>query len=487
MISSFDSVAYFTINQAAESHNRAEMKRWLSTLNGCRIVVPVGNGFGEIAASITSALALRQFGYQGNIEFVYNERLGIERKVRLLTSDRASEIKPFSLLFRHSDSWGSGPDLTPVDLAIIPSGDCLSALNMEDCGRWNSVSVLTTRPTGWPLGKESIRVIGQRELYLDKYRESSAGALYAVPNVSPHMQTLIDEALNNQLLSLEQANFLRKVLELKQSGTIRLQFIYGLFDKDVPTEPGRGVHDELRAIIDTVETAFSPLDKPIVIVALQNLSSERQQKLTALTDTLLPQTHLFCISDLPPKLFETLLCEGGTLPPVVEGANNTALLEASGKPYLHGKRPLSRPPERKGNERFQAMQELHLNACKFLEGEDTEKLFAATVDFLKIPEDEKHTYFVERKAKYEAEMYDKLFTGLWNIKRFAFPPAEKRFQALFDDVLRYMKKTSLKTNLFPLLKRLCPLIDNDSKQLQYDNLVKTIEAGNWHVDYFGSN
>ncbi|MBU2546105.1 MAG: hypothetical protein ABIH77_05005 [Pseudomonadota bacterium] len=372
-------------------------------INIIRIVVRDGGGLGNEAAAITVINRLRDLGYQNRIELVYED---IEANIKKYPETLGKLLKGF-------DPFGSNyqelPDNIAVrgldfenelhDLEFAPICICgASDRPIFSCDyiKYHAGCIVSLQPTAF-------NTCSKRSIYLPDSENPSTlafnGVLFA-------RNTVMDDKA-----PIDSADrFFKTLLLRSERKDIYFQSVYGLAPE---VYSKRNTYEglwpvltgfsnpviEMFVVAEAVLNAQESYKKPTVILVhspleddcfdrlkrilpqLKNHSSnpiqliydgDTEQALETMNSLKNNEILIYATGQLEKALFERLMLSSN-LPPIAEGANTTTMLEAYGRPYLHGGRcehsaveKLSEDTLSKNNISSE-LQALHTNANARLE------------------------------------------------------------------------------------------------------------------------
>ncbi len=360
----------------------ADLAAFINQQSVIRVAVRGGGGFGHQAAAVTLMQRLRELGYKGHFHVVVPYWSTCSDHIGLNLAELFPGYDP-----RNRDSQDIGAvtvvrydisqdvlDFPPVGLTISPADD-FDVLSERDFIKFNSACYLSMQPTGWryPTVWATDVMSQNRE---NPIAENTV--LFSEKKVRPSMESLPDSMMN----------FLGKIALLKERGGLT-QSVYGFnfeesknsmycpssclaSDFDDFSTSQRYVKTgwvnpnvELTRLIQGACEAQKVLNKPITLLfhspaeVISSAFSESPeiQRLQASGKKIVffngidkdPNSELdqydgntiivWYTGPLPRDVFRQMLFDSD-LPPVVEGANSTGLMEAS-RGYLHGGRAKS--------------------------------------------------------------------------------------------------------------------------------------------------
>jgi hypothetical protein len=367
-------------------------------LPNLRIVVNNGAGMGNQAAAINLVKKFRSLKYTGDIELVYicdSDGWMHKRLHHLLPNDPKISVKVMQASNRDHQTM---QEVSYVPLCFTVSAEQgLEGNDFVSPEVWNCDVFINLK----------LHNFSERSVVPSQLKVFGSDARIALP-----AGVLLDDEhfpvpAESVYPSLgEDKDFLQALLQKSKAQDTLFQSVYGLFasyDNNGEFQPSRFCNPvvELSYLINALFIVQKKVSKPIVILIhsplswftlkeihelLRNvahvkfiglasaLNSGRDKtfinkaSLDVLT-TLQPNEILVCyVSWLQQDLFNSLIL-ASNLPPVVEGANCSAYLEAFGRPYLHGGSSKCTWIEELSNIPFQELQKLHINASKVLEGD----------------------------------------------------------------------------------------------------------------------
>ena len=176
-----------TINDVAiNAGNIQSVKKYLERCKSIRIFVNQGAGLGNQVAAITTINRLKELGYRGLFELVYDGREGIaDRLSTLLPGFNSSKQSPQFLEGNIQtrfvkDMTESSNDFDPTDLVVNVADDFGFSRSSEEVAlKWKSSAVLFVNPTDFfsSGGFNKFYVLGQAREHFPEYKKTTA-ALY---------------------------------------------------------------------------------------------------------------------------------------------------------------------------------------------------------------------------------------------------------------------------------------------------------------------
>lgn len=381
-----------------------------------RIPVMPGSGSGHQCAALKTMKELRRLGFEGVFDIQCDDRIGqilfdadtgiryvnhepiVSRQLISMIPDFKS-VKSDSDGIKIVDGFGavkisslpsdyrnkSDLVLPEVDLAVCAADDW-SCPHEEKKAKFGALVYIGLQPTDWPLGSCFITYQdGVVTRLPDAFTmRLSSNASYQLPNMDSIKLSYTEDL----------------VVEVVDSDKVNSQLVYGLYpDMIYDVEASSDECDDLiesgylnpvivmQRIIDAHLTLSQTTGKPSILLLPQKIalnqefiqeiknynSAIRFVNMTDIYDMNLRsykagQVVIAYIGAIQQPVFDYLLCQGTTLPPIIEGCNSIETCELVGKPYIHGsyKNQSLKQYEVEAIE----IQELHTKACRCLEQGD---------------------------------------------------------------------------------------------------------------------
>ena len=379
----------------------------ISEMSLIRVVVNTGRGFGHQRAAITLMQKVREMGFKGTFDIQCDDRIGANLRSTetgemyrneepLVSRQLISMIPGFEL--SESDSKGvkmvaglgevrisSLPNnyekinliLPKADLAVCAADDKVNNYPIETKAKiFNASSYVGLEPTDWYQG--SCFVVDQDGVVTrlppaSEMRLSSAAA-YQQPDIT-HIQTSVVE---------------ERILGITSDARINSQLVYGLYPditidlmSQKKKESGHlNEKQEMQRIVEANIALSEKTGKPAIIILPQeielgddfmgmakggnsnihfvNLTTDLDISGYKAGDVVIAHT-----GHLQQAVFDHLMLQGTTLPPVIEGCNSRELCESAGRPFIHGSKKYEHLKQY--DVRLGDKQKLHTDASLCLE------------------------------------------------------------------------------------------------------------------------
>lgn len=373
-----------------------------------RVVVNTGRGFGHQRSAITLMQKLREIGFNGTFDIQCNDKLGaslfnsktgemyineealVSRKLKRMIPEFTTK-STFGDESRICNNLGrltisslppgySSTDCFPLpkaDLAVC-AGDDSCDFNLDKMAkRFNSGSYVGLQPTDWHLG--SCFVVDQD------------GVVKELPSATTMRLSSMAENQLPDISSLHLSGTEGRVIEISRDENINSQLIYGLYpsmtyniEKQRMSESGNlDEAIQMQRIVQANLELSEKSGKPCILLLPQSIALE--SRLLSLLHS--PNLNIhpidltkndFDISKykagdvivaytghLQQAVFDYLMLQGTTLPPVIEGCNSRETCESAGRPFIHGS--AKRDPLLEYSVNQSDKQNLHLQASLCLE------------------------------------------------------------------------------------------------------------------------
>ncbi|KTD72720.1 hypothetical protein [Legionella tucsonensis] len=373
--------SYKDTQEFVESYLKATKKaqKPLNEMTLIRVVVNTGRGFGHQRASITLMQKLREMGFKGIFDIQCDDRLGatlmntktrkiyrneeplVSRQligmisrfesanpnregVRIVTGLGAVKISSLPHDYTSRDNL----ELPEVDLAVCAAED--KSIQEEDkkTKMFNAASYIGLEPTDWHQG--SCFVTDQDGIVTELPPASAMRLSSAAASQLPDISSIT-------LSAIEQ-----RIIDITSNTGINSQLVYGLYpEKHYSTESG-GIKEtgnldevtEMQRIVDANLLLSQKTGQPSILLLPQKIALDADFigivkgkndniHLVDLTkddldigvfkagDVVVAHTGL-----LQQTVFDHLMLQGTTLPPVIEGCNSRESCESFGRPFIHG-------------------------------------------------------------------------------------------------------------------------------------------------------
>lgn len=325
---------------------REEAKRYLETLQCVRIGFVEGINFGNIMSGLALVRSLQELGYSGRITFVCSDSV----RAKIIQLQPALQ----EMAFERNDEFSVGADYAPPEviadntLSFMANGDFLddAETNPQLLNYLQANICVIMNPYGWKHG--NTRRVLRRTSPNDEVEETlmepelNAEALYVRSLESPKdLSKFITDQLGPE--NQEKKEGLLALVGAAKSSRIFLQPVYGLHTLDetglVNAEAtlSEGVHRSKASQKPTILLMLNkaridyvpPYAQPWLFrgnIAQQGIQ-QQIEKLKAGEILILD-----CLG-LPDAIF-TQVFKLASLPPLIEGANTSNLVQLIGKPWM---------------------------------------------------------------------------------------------------------------------------------------------------------
>ena len=343
-----------------------------------RVIVNTGRGFGHQRAAITLMQKLREMGFKGIFDIQCDDRLGADlmnTKTRamyrngepLVSRQLISMIPGFESVESNSDGVkvvnglgavkisslphdyrSSDPRLPEADLAVCAAEDS-DILNEDKKAKiFNATSYIGLEPTDWHQGScfvTDLDGVVTRLPGASTMRLSSVAA-YQLPDIS-----------SMPLSATEQ-----RIIDITGNTEINSQLVYGLYPEMHYDIESGGMKEsgnldeatEMQRIVEANLLLSQKTGKPSILLLPQTIALDetfirkvkgRNGKIHVVDltkgdldlgtykagDVIVAHT-----GRLQQTVFDYLMLQGTTLPPVIEGCNSREACESAGKAFIHG-------------------------------------------------------------------------------------------------------------------------------------------------------
>lgn len=325
---------------------RREAKRYLETLQCVRIGFVEGINFGNIMSGLALVRSLQELGYPGRITFVCSDSV----RAKIIQLQPALQ----EMAFERNDEFSVEADYAPPEaiadntLSFMANGDFLddARTNPQLLNYLQANICVIMNPYGWKPG--NTRKVLRRTSPNDEVEETlmepelNAEALYVRSLESPKdLSKFITDQLGPE--NQEKKEGLLALVEAAKANRIFLQPVYGLHTLDetglVNAEAtlSEGVHQSKASQKPTILFMLNkaridyvpPYAQPWLFrgnIAQQGIQ-QQIEKLKAGEILILD-----CLG-LPDAIF-TQVFKLASLPPLIEGANTSNLVQLIGKPWM---------------------------------------------------------------------------------------------------------------------------------------------------------
>lgn len=373
--------SYKDTKEFLESYLKATRKtqKPLSEMACIRVLVNTGRGFGHQRASITLMQKLREMGFKGTFDIQCDDRLGATLKntkngkiyrneeplvsreligmisgfesaspnregVRIVTGLGA--VKMSSL--PHDYTSRDNLELPEVDLAVCAAEDKNIQKEDREIKIFNAASYIGLEPTDWHQG--SCFVTDRDGIVTELPPASTMRLSSAAASQLPEISSIT--------LSVTE----QRIIDITSNAGINSQLVYGLYpEKHYSTESG-GIKEtgnldevtEMQRIVDANLLLSQKTGKPSILLLPQKIALDADfiGKIKGRNDNIhlvdLTKDHLdigvYKAGDvvvahtglLQQTVFDHLMLQRTTLPPVIEGCNSREACESFGRPFIHG-------------------------------------------------------------------------------------------------------------------------------------------------------
>jgi hypothetical protein len=381
-----------------------------SKLERIRVIMINYGGVGNISATYTAAKKIRELGYKGIIECVFNSA----KYLSLLSTIHPEFVDPKA----HQLEVVLHPqDTTQLNLPYCP----LTLIGADDSGpntyanliQYNTGCFIQLNPYNWRPNRSVLSLVTQTQWHLPEENV----CIFAQP---------VENSFSGDWASL---------FKLQDKGQLLIQSIYGLNNYQFKPDGFSTNFISPLLVLSRMIKALRALenDKNIVIL-LHN--SIQEHYLTSLDDVVIcddlqkainiheqtlhqKKIILVSVGRVEQSLFRKIQ-DSCLLPPMGEGANAMTQLELSGKPFLHGGGALTFkngpiPLAVELTSPVSKIQKVYLSACAILRKKTTKFILNDLTDFLRacIEKDKDLiNYFLLRKQHMESNSVDLVALGL---------------------------------------------------------------------------
>lgn len=408
------------------SNYLSESKRYTSIgeIECIRVVVRSGRGFGHQRAAITLMQKLRELGFKGTFDIQCENMLirskliemipGLESSAPLIEGiNMLSELGAIKLSSL-PDDYEKNPNfsLLPVDLAVC-AGDDLTLLTQRKARElFNAQSYMGLEPTDWHQGH--CFVADQDGILMELL---SASEMRLSSRASYQQQ---------DVASVQKSQTEKRILDIVRNKNINSQLVYGLYPKLIEDLENGGIKQtgnldeaiEMQRIVDANLALGKKTCKPVILLLPQDIALDhsfirkvvRGNNKVVFVDLTKTSLNLKKYTDgqvivaftghLQQAVFDHLMLQGTTLPPVIEGCNSKELCESAGRPFIHGSG--QHDGLRQYSVSSHGKQELHTKASLCLERGSPEylpQLIQYMEESLK-SDDELRSYHAERRLQF---------------------------------------------------------------------------------------
>ena len=345
-----------------------------------RVVVDSGRGFGHQRAAITLMQKLREMGFNGTFDIQCDDRLDVNlmdfKSERMyinreplvsrqligmipgLESSRPTRegvrnvaglgaVKISSLPHDYAKRGNIG--LLIADLAVCAAEDIILQKD-EKAKTFNAVSYIGLEPTDWHYS--SCFVTDQdgvvTKLPPASTMRLSSAAAYQLPDIS----------------SITLSTTEQRIIDITSNADINSQLVYGLYPEISYDSDSGGMKEndnldeatEMQRIVEANLLLSQKAGKPSILLLPQTIAldadfirkvrgSNGHIHFVDLTKSGLDigaynagDVIVTYTGHLQQTVFDHLMLQGTTLPPVIEGCNSRETCESIGRPFIHGSR-----------------------------------------------------------------------------------------------------------------------------------------------------
>ena len=344
-----------------------------------RVVVNTGGGFGHQRAAITLMQKLREMGFRGTFDIKCDDRLDAElfnskygkmytnkeplvsgRLIDMLPGLESSKtkvggvrvvkglgaVKISSLPYNYSRR--GDLELSEADLAVCAADDSILAVENTNAKTFNARSYIGLQPTDWHKGfcfvTDQDGVVTR--LFPASTMRLSSLAASQLPDIS------------SVLLSATE----QRVLSITSGSEFNSQLVYGLHPAWAFSIETRSVKEtanlneatEMQRIVEANFLLSKKTGKPSLLLLPQKVAlkydfiwvvkgeAENVHFINLTRDDV--DMAVYNAGDvvvaytgcLQQTVFDHLMLQGTTLPPVIEGCNARETCESAGRPFIHG-------------------------------------------------------------------------------------------------------------------------------------------------------
>ena len=344
-----------------------------------RVVVNTGRGFGHQRAAITLMQKLREMGFKGTFDIQCDDRLGaclrytktgriyingeplVSRQligmipgfessrptrdgVRMVAGLGAVKISSLPHDYTRRDGLG----LPEADLAVCAAEDSGLQGKDEKARIFNAASYIGLEPTDWHQG--SCFVTDQD------------GVVTALPHASTMRLSSMAAYQLPDIFSIPLSAIEQRIMDIIGNAGINTQLIYGLYPERRHDIESGGIKDsgnldeaiEMRRIVEANLLLNQKTDKPSILLLPQSIALNAYFIRTVTGNS--GHIHFVDLTKgdldireykagdvvvaytgrLQQIVFDYLMLQGTTLPPVIEGCNSRETCESVGRPFIHG-------------------------------------------------------------------------------------------------------------------------------------------------------
>lgn len=408
------------------SNYLSESKRYTSIgeIECIRVVVRSGRGFGHQRAAITLMQKLRELGFKGTFDIQCENMHARSKLMKMIPGLESSAplIKGISMLSKLGaielsslpDDYEQNPSfsLSPVDLAVCAGDDWTLFTGGKARELFNAQSYMGLEPTDWHQGH--CFVVDQN------------GILMELPSASKMRLSSRASYQQQDIASVQKSQTEKRILDIVRNKNVNSQLVYGLYPESIENietggmKPSGNLDEaiEMQRIVDANLALGKKTCKPVILLLPQDIALDpsfiskvvrgnNKVVFVDLTKTSLnlekytaDQVIVAFTGHLQQAVFDHLMLQGTTLPPVIEGCNSKELCESAGRPFIHGSG--QHDGLRQYSVSSHGKQELHTKASLCLEQGSPEHL-PQLIQYMEeslISDDELLSYHAERRLQF---------------------------------------------------------------------------------------
>ncbi len=315
-----------------------------------RISIQEAPGMGDQAIAFDVAKRLRELGFTGNLEFIYEERA--QNKISSLlgtpiVSNQITEFPNEKYRFIPTEYFNDHrTKFEKADLAISPS------FISEGLGRTNYTVENAAKINPIYLNSNTLIILQPTGFYDSQI--ANGNQLITVPN-SKNLPIKSKDVIDSPHILVAEdprSNFLNSLLDSRNKIDFGVGYGLGLYDGPIK------VYRYLLGMKLT-ENKRRDLSKPLVFALISKFNNEEKEKLFSLiasnpilkdkvgvvdsgspnASSIIDRNHLdgkislSFLGNVPKEIFESLMKQS-PFPPTVAGANSISLMQNLGRPYL---------------------------------------------------------------------------------------------------------------------------------------------------------
>lgn len=355
---------------------REEVRQFLSSLKGVRVGFEEGLSFGNIASGLTMIQSLKELGFKGGVTLVCPK--SIYDKFKILKPDVEKFMKHEEQeAFEAENTYKKPQKVEEGVLSLLANGDLIdNDTNEKILNYMKSDVCLIMNPYGWEAGngrrllqrptKEEQEDQGVKVTKMDK--DIDQEALYSYPIENPKDLTQYIKDNLKEVMPAKAAG-ISGLVEAIKNNKVLLQPVYGLHALD-----DEHLANTEAYLSEGVKKAALQDGKPTVLLMLSGsrvdyLPQYQQDWLIRkkITDDDISddisgmkqgEVMILDCGGLPNTVF-TQVFKMASLPPLVEGANTSNLVQLIGTPWMSAKTNTTEFPFHKEKQYKKAIQILH--------------------------------------------------------------------------------------------------------------------------------